>query len=553
MRKRLIKRSLEFIGAIAIVYILIDVLEYQTNGAPELDEKADVEGDSSLDKHAHEIERLHLALKEVQREQALQKSQGGGGVKVGGGGGGGVAPPVAAAKPPAQAKPAEAKPQGKPIAKKEEAAKPIPAVKREDLGPRVSPDLGVNTNFEKLKIIPPQVVSKGYILPMLYFDMGPNNLFRLFRQGVVTAYEMGRTVTVPVFHRHPRMGDAAQNPFVLPIFDTNYTVDLVWPPSETIDLGALKKFMKVTSMKDMKKDCKGKLDAVIKCGIVDAKRYDGIKHFQRAVDMKVLKEIEVKSYEELVPNDMSPGIIGPNDERCLGIVYGKKCLPDQDRWLGTYSKISKYFMRPLPIRKFAASFIEKVMGRRKFMAVHWRYESDWLDMCKPSRPKGARERNREICRITMGLTYDDEVRTSFIQAIKDKLADYNLKTIFLASPPNNIELIRLFNQSFPGNFFYFDDVEKFAERTEGPDFMTNNYKTSFIEQDICFRSQLYLGAPLSSWTQTVLTDRLSRNIKQHDSVLDVVGEGRPGFPELVFQFPEGNFNFGGMMNKKKNG
>ena len=37
------------------------------------------------------------------------------------------------------------------------------------------------------------------------------------------------------------MGDAAQNPFVLPIFDTNYTVDLVWPPSETIDLGALKK------------------------------------------------------------------------------------------------------------------------------------------------------------------------------------------------------------------------------------------------------------------------------------------------------------------------
>ena len=26
---------------------------------------------------------------------------------------------------------------------------------------------------------------------MLYFDMGPNNLFRLFRQGVLTAYEMG--------------------------------------------------------------------------------------------------------------------------------------------------------------------------------------------------------------------------------------------------------------------------------------------------------------------------------------------------------------------------
>jgi len=37
------------------------------------------------------------------------------------------------------------------------------------------------------------------------------------------------------------MGDKAANPFVLPIFDTNYTVDLVWPPNETIDPGVLKK------------------------------------------------------------------------------------------------------------------------------------------------------------------------------------------------------------------------------------------------------------------------------------------------------------------------
>jgi len=37
---------------------------------------------------------------------------------------------------------------------------------------------------------------------MLYFDMGPNNLFRLLRQGAVDAYGMGRGVTVPVFHRY---------------------------------------------------------------------------------------------------------------------------------------------------------------------------------------------------------------------------------------------------------------------------------------------------------------------------------------------------------------
>jgi len=42
-------------------------------------------------------------------------------------------------------------------------------------------------------------------------------------------------------------------------------------------------------------------------------------------------------------------------------------------------------------------------------------------------------------------------------------------------------------KSFPGNFYYSDDVLKYAEKTEGPSFISNNYKGSFVEQEICFR------------------------------------------------------------------
>lgn len=55
----------------------------------------------------------------------------------------------------------------------------------------------------------------------------------------------------------------------------------------------------------------------------------------------------------------------------------------------------------------------------------------------------------------------------------------------------------------------------------------------------------------------MLTDRLARKNAKHDSVLTVVTNGKqhafinrsltrsgaPGYPELVFQFPEGDFNF----------
>ena len=50
----------------------------------------------------------------------------------------------------------------------------------------------------------------------------------------------------------------------------------------------------------------------------------------------------------------------------------------------------------------------------------------------------------------------------------------------------NIELIRLLNDSFPGNFYFMDDVKAYAKKTEGEGFLTNNYKASFVEQEICF-------------------------------------------------------------------
>uniref|UniRef100_H2YT85 GDP-fucose protein O-fucosyltransferase 2 n=2 Tax=Ciona savignyi TaxID=51511 RepID=H2YT85_CIOSA len=563
LRRRIVKRGLELIGAVAVVYLMLEILESHTMDPNERTRNVQVQlpqggGSQDVAVPLDQMQQLQEQLHQVQREQELQKSK----LDV---------PPApqesiqqpAAVVPAApnrqqanepnsvviKPNPPQQKPKNEGNDKKSSPNRPNAALK--PLSGKGSPDLGVSTNFEKQKIPQPKLHSKGYVLPMLYFDMGPNNLFRLFRQGVVSAYEMGRTVVVPVFHRHPRMGDDATNPFVLPIFDTNYTVDLVWPPSETLDFGALKKTLNAISMKDFKKECKGRLDVLVQCGQVDQKRMDGIRHFQRAADMKVMREIQISNYEELVPNDLSAGRIGPDEFKCMGLIYGKKCLPSQDRWLATYSRIAKSLWRPLPVRKFAITFMEEVMNNKPFMAVHWRYESDWLDMCKPSRPKGARERNKEICKITTGLDNDESLRSSFIQAIKDKMADYNLKVIYLASPPNNVELIRLMKESFPGNFYYMDDVMKFATKKMGSSFLSNNYKTSFVEQEICFRSAFYLGSALSSWTQTILTDRLARNIKRHDSVLSVIGKGAAGFPELVFQFPEGNFNFGGMIPGKK--
>lgn len=539
-RKKHVKRTLELIGAVAIVYLMLEILEANTLK----------EYPRSYPGPRPEF----VPLNQAPIEQAVNIPN----------------PPIPPVNPVEALPPAVEPPAPVPVAVNPVVALP-PAVEPP------APVQAVEVAAPADSLLPPipgggepaappagdNAVSseqaKGWLLPMLYFDMGPNNLFRLLRQGAVDAYGMGRGVTVPVFHRHPRMGDAAKNPFVLPIFDTNYTVDLVWPAGDTIDVGMLKKVMPVQGMREMQVMCNQQIDALVKCGTIDEKRYEGIVHFQRAINMPVQKEILIKSMEELNPKscgmtvcpEQKAATVDISSYKCVGMVYGKKCLPDQEQWLAQFTELARNFLRPTVIRRFSQDFIEKIINNKPYLFVHWRYESDWLDMCKPSRPKGARERNKEICKLIMGLTYDENTRNMFVNNLKAKMAEYNLETVYLASPPNNIDLIRLLNSSFPGNFFYMDDVMKFSNKTMGPEFLDNNYKASFVEQEIGFRSQFYLGASLSSWTQTVLTDRLARNNKKHDSVLKIVTNGAPGYPELVFQFPEGDFTFGGMIAGKK--
>lgn len=36
----------------------------------------------------------------------------------------------------------------------------------------------------------------------------------------------------------------------------------------------------------------------------------------------------------------------------------------------------------------------------------------------------------------MGLTYDENTRSMFVNNLKAKMSEYNLETVYLASPPN---------------------------------------------------------------------------------------------------------------------
>uniref|UniRef100_H2Y2Z6 Uncharacterized protein n=1 Tax=Ciona intestinalis TaxID=7719 RepID=H2Y2Z6_CIOIN len=90
------------------------------------------------------------------------------------------------------------------------------------------------------------------------------------------------------------------------------------------------------------------------------------------------------------------------------------------------------------------------------------------------------------------------------------------------------------------DLYVTSDVQAFAENNKfGADIFNNNFATSFLEQEICCLAKVFLGSPLSSWTQSVMFDRVARGNSQHSSLLEVLFKDSSTLPKLTWYFPEG--------------
>ena len=89
------------------------------------------------------------------------------------------------------------------------------------------------------------------MLPLLPFDVGPNNLFRVFKESIPIAYELNYTLTMPIFHQHPRMEkfvtgtnnteNKNHDPLVHAlIFKTDFVVKAEVNPEHTVDFELLR-------------------------------------------------------------------------------------------------------------------------------------------------------------------------------------------------------------------------------------------------------------------------------------------------------------------------
>jgi len=411
---------------------------------------------------------------------------------------------------------------------------------------------------DKLFLREQQFVESGekqmFIIPIMYYNMGPNNLYRIMKESVSLATLFGRTLVIPPFPHHPRMetinkiySENEEDLMDVDIFDQSYRSIVETDANKILDVKKLKELLPISTYKKFKEVCKGRLQTTLTCGKISGKRIEGLKLFKHSTSIETgnLYEIRQISDEDLVSAyslNMLNAVKSTENQQCVALALGNKCFGSRQAWLNFWKPKSQYYQRPVVVQKLAKEFLRKKFNDEEFLSVHWRFENvDWLDMCKSSRPSSVRKINRPICEIVQQISYNRTFLDEISLKIENYMFENNLRFLYFAAPPQlNSALEHL--QTKLSTMFYSEDVKSFAASLNNnwkSGVFSDNFAASYLDQELCVRSKIFLGSPLSSWTQTVMLDRVSQGLFDYHSIFDIILEDSSSFPKLSWYFPEG--------------
>ena len=216
----------------------------------------------------------------------------------------------------------------------------------------------------------------------------------------------------------------------LRVFDQTYRVRLIDKVTETIDEAAMNSLlisennsMKTLVPEKFKEVCPEGLDVILKCGIVGAARFSGMEQFSRIMGSDPHLTENAKLHREVhdfygILNEPTIG-----HYPCVGVVFGKKCVPEQGSWLiNYYNKIAGNFLRPPSLRHLAQQFQQVVMKDQAILAVHWRYDEDWFSLCRPAAANALSQEHRKLCTalLCLFLGFVNDKNLAFIVSQKLK-------------------------------------------------------------------------------------------------------------------------------------
>jgi len=341
-----------------------------------------------------------------------------------------------------------------------------------------------------------------FIIPIMYYNMGPNNLYRIMKEAVSLATLFGRTLVIPPLPHHPRMetvnkiySENEEDLMDVDIFDQSYRSIVETDANKILDVERLKELLPISTYKKFKKVCKGGLQTTLTCGKITGKRVEGLKLFRHStsIDTGNFYEIQQISDEDLISSyslNLLNAVKSTENQQCVALALGNKCFGSRQAWLNFWTPKAQYYQRPVVVQKLAKEFLRQKFNDEQFLSVHWRFENvDWLDMCKASRPSSVRKINRPICDIVEQISYNRTFLDEIALKIENYMLENDLNYLYFAAPPQLNSALEHLQTKLP-TMFYSEDVKKFAESLNNnwkSEVFGDNFAASYLDQELCVR------------------------------------------------------------------
>lgn len=427
-----------------------------------------------------------------------------------------------------------------------------------------------NKNFDDIKPLLSSIRRDKFLINLTPF--GPNNQLRGFRDTVLLAIYLNRTIILPPFFKHS--SDPTQS---RPGYFYQH-------PSEKINGELLAKLMPVMPFEKFAQACPNSIsDALM------SRKDSNVTEYKRLAMYQFIykKQFLTPNYQNGDPTMMAkthlakPNAIGKNgqvnlfmshssvhsaydfdnDHQCvmwLEPYRNMQFTPELEAWskrgepFGAYhgDNTSKLLMqkgelaarmilatgRPNEIKLAARKYILNEMRNRTFAAMHWRYDvTDFGNHCRKYNITtgicgGLNSGGIDAAKVAENLgDHLQNLNHAFLENFNhDSQRAPQIKAVYIAAPPKEAENINLMKSvlfTLGYKAYYGEDLRKFLEKKYElcpEEVFTDQIHDflSLVEMELCSMSRVFIYSGASSWSRNVNQERQVLR----KSILDVSNE-----------------------------
>jgi len=380
-----------------------------------------------------------------------------------------------------------------------------------------------------------------FLVPILSYQVGAGNQLMEYMSAAIMARALNRTLCLADFFPGPsrHTGGSVRGGGGLAMEDR-------------YDKDSLSRFVRVTSKKNCLQQCHRKLDAWWLLKPMRTPKVEDWKSMPRVETNETL-HLSWDYVRWQTPADIAKRLGSFSNAHCVAV---GGLFPGL-RWRGGFLAVSAFLQPSKSITALADDLQAMAIGINvPYLAVHWRFEQSecgsrnsglcfvrcgdgaLIDSGLHPAAKEWIEMSKDQCKNrALGVGLD---KFDLFNAIFDRAQNYSLKTVYLATDgwirgPHGAALVKetveelrnrglavvgLWNIKHLPNF---PDGTTFDPKSTLGTRPVNGHQIALVEQEICTRSNAFLGSSQSTWSLAVFRLRLARRrVKQIlESHLDV--------------------------------